>query len=130
MVNIIGSNGNDTLFGSDDADTINGKAGDDIITSYSGDNTLIGGGGNDKFVYLYDGNDIITDFGGIGKGVNPSAEVIAEVDTLSFQGLQCNQRTDSSIGYWFWWWVVNTFTFSESLYSGNICNDKQSTIYL
>ncbi|MGV0102297.1 Calcium-binding protein [Nostoc sp. DSM 114160] len=66
MANIIGTNGNDTLYG-------NGY-----------DNTLTGGGGND--IYNYDSNYTITDFGGVGKGVNPSAAVIAEVDTLNFAG--------------------------------------------
>ncbi|MEH2082137.1 MAG: calcium-binding protein [Nostoc sp.] len=87
MANIIGTNGNDTLIGSDFDDTINGKAGDDIIRDSYGNDTLTGGGGKDEFFYsLYDGNCIITDFGGIGKGINPSTAVIAEVDTLKFQG--------------------------------------------
>ncbi|MEH2125016.1 calcium-binding protein [Nostoc sp.] len=87
MPNIIGTNGNDTLIGSDLDDTINGKAGDDIIRDSYGNDTLTGGGGKDEFFYnLYDGNHIITDFGGIGKGINPSTAVIAEVDTLKFQG--------------------------------------------
>ncbi|MEH2181245.1 beta strand repeat-containing protein [Nostoc sp.] len=87
MANIIGTNGNDTLIGSDFDDTINGKAGDDIIRDSYGNDTLTGGGGKDEFFYsLYDGNCIITDFGGIGKGINPSTQVIAEVDTLKFQG--------------------------------------------
>jgi len=78
MPTINGTNDNDALLGSNVTDTINGKAGND---------TLTGGDGNDKFVYnLGDGTDIITDFGGIGKGVTPSAEVIAEVDTLKFEG--------------------------------------------
>ena len=91
MANIIGSNGNDTLEGkSNEADTIKGLAGNDTI--YIGYlDTLTGGGGNDKFVYYnsnYANNDlaIITDFGGVGKGTNPTAGVIAEVDTLEFQG--------------------------------------------
>ncbi|MBG1267413.1 calcium-binding protein [Nostoc sp. WHI] len=78
MANIVGTNGNDTLLGSKSADTINGLTGND---------TLIGGGGKDRFVYdLDDGTDTITDFGGIAKGTNPTAAVIAEVDTLVFQG--------------------------------------------
>ncbi|MDZ7950505.1 calcium-binding protein [Nostoc sp. DedQUE09] len=78
MANIIGSDENDTLLGSKFADTINGKAGDD---------TLTGGGGKDTFVYdFYRGTDIISDFGGIGKGVTPSAAVIAEVDIIKFDG--------------------------------------------
>ncbi|WP_375467633.1 hypothetical protein [uncultured Nostoc sp.] len=91
MANIIGTNGNDTLMGSDSADTMNGLAGNDTIIP-NGNDTLTGGGGKDKFfVYDYNyygnyGTAIITDFDGIGKGVNPSAGVIAEVDTLSFQG--------------------------------------------
>ncbi|MEH2248574.1 MAG: calcium-binding protein [Nostoc sp.] len=91
MANIIGTNGNDTLLGSDSADTINGKAGNDTITANQGNDTLTGGGGKDKFIYNYsynynDGTDTITDFNGVGKGTNPTAGVIAEVDTLKFLG--------------------------------------------
>ncbi|MEH2004723.1 MAG: calcium-binding protein, partial [Nostoc sp.] len=87
MTNIIGSNGNDTLVGSNLPDTINGKAGNDTITANKGDDTLIGGGGKDTFIYnLGDGTDTITDFGGIGKGINPTPAVIAEVDTIKFLG--------------------------------------------
>ncbi|MBN3957465.1 calcium-binding protein [Nostoc sp. NMS8] len=85
MANIIGTDGNDTLFGTDSADTINGKAGNDNITGSNGDDTLRGGGGKDTFVYSSnDGTDTITDFGGVGKGTNPTAAVIAEVDTIKF----------------------------------------------
>jgi Ca2+-binding RTX toxin-like protein len=86
MANIIGTNGNDTLVGTYGPDKINGKAGNDTITGNGGNDTLTGGGGNDEFVYSYTTNDIITDFGGVGKGTNPTAGVIAEVDTLIFQG--------------------------------------------
>ncbi|MBC1222825.1 calcium-binding protein [Nostoc sp. UCD121] len=93
MANIIGTNGNDTLVGSYEADTINGEAGNDTITGNEGDDTLTGGGGKDQFVYnYYTGIDLITDFNGIGKGVNPSAGVIAEVDTLKFQGAAFTAR--------------------------------------
>ena len=92
MVNIIGSNENDTLLGSNGADTINGEAGADTIT---------GGGGKDTFVYKLGDNfvdqfgentDTITDFGGVGKGKNPTAAVIAEVDTIKFQGAGLTAR--------------------------------------
>ncbi|MEH1909353.1 beta strand repeat-containing protein [Nostoc sp.] len=98
MANIIGTNGNDTLLGTNSADTINGKAGNDIITANQGNDTLTGGGGKDKFVYNFDANfgftdgtftdatDTITDFGGVGKGISPTAAVIPEVDTIKFQG--------------------------------------------
>ncbi|MBE8991929.1 choice-of-anchor D domain-containing protein, partial [Nostoc sp. LEGE 12450] len=46
-----------------------------------------GTAGNDIFVTrLNNGNDIITDFGGIGTNSNPSSAVIAKVDTLQFVG--------------------------------------------
>ncbi|MEH2158485.1 beta strand repeat-containing protein [Nostoc sp.] len=67
MANIIGRKGNDTLFGGSN----------DILT---------GGGGNDIYDSSYYSTYTITDFGGVGKGVNPSAAVIAEVDTLNFVG--------------------------------------------
>ncbi|MGF2038196.1 MAG: beta strand repeat-containing protein [Nostoc sp. CmiVER01] len=94
MANIIGTNGNDTLAGSYEADTINGLAGNDtikIIYGNGGNDTLTGGGGQDKYIdnddadYNSQRNNIITDFGGVGKGTNPTAAVIAEVDTLEFQ---------------------------------------------
>ncbi|MEH2273586.1 MAG: hypothetical protein V7K40_01820 [Nostoc sp.] len=76
---LTGTAGTDTLFGTIGNNIIDGKAGNDILT---------GNGGQDKFVIrLGDGNDIITDFSGVGgKGSNPSAAVIANVDTLQFIG--------------------------------------------
>jgi len=95
MADIIGTNGNDTLLGTNSADTIKGLAGNDSITAKQGNDTLIGGSGKDRFVYDF-GDDIylnlnldidtITDFGGVGKGTNPTAAVSTEVDTLKFQG--------------------------------------------
>ncbi|MBD2530682.1 hypothetical protein H6G97_14305 [Nostoc flagelliforme FACHB-838] len=73
MAIIIKSSGNDTLQGA--------------RNYYDDYDTLTGGGGNDIFLFDDDSNYIntITDFGGVGKGTNPTAAVIAEVDTLSFQ---------------------------------------------
>ncbi|MGF2013361.1 beta strand repeat-containing protein [Nostoc sp. DedVER01b] len=65
MADIIGTNGNDTLVGQ----------------NYD---TLTGGGGNDIYNIATDAI-YITDFGGVGQGINPTAGVIAEVDTLIFQ---------------------------------------------
>ncbi|MGV0106795.1 Hemolysin-type calcium-binding region [Nostoc sp. DSM 114160] len=88
MANIIGSNQNDTLVGTNSADTINGN-GDNTFSSQDND-FLTGGGGKDKFVYIdktsVQNTDTISDFGGVGKGVTPSAAVIAEVDTIQFEG--------------------------------------------
>ncbi|MEH2037965.1 beta strand repeat-containing protein [Nostoc sp.] len=94
MANIIGTNGDNILQGTyNEADTIKGLAGNDTIYPNGGKDTLSGGSGNDKFVYYYynytnnnNNTAIVTDFGGVGKGTNPTAAVIAEVDTLEFQG--------------------------------------------
>ncbi|MEH2202711.1 MAG: calcium-binding protein [Nostoc sp.] len=84
MANIIGTSGYDLL---------QGGTGNDTLTGGTGNDTLTGGGGKDKFVYnLGDGADTITDFGGIGKGTNPTAAVIAEVDTIKFQGTGLTAR--------------------------------------
>ncbi|MEH2182746.1 MAG: calcium-binding protein [Nostoc sp.] len=78
MANIIGTSGYDLL---------EGGTGNDTLTGGTGNDSLTGGGGQDKFVYnMGDDTDTITDFGGIGKGINPTAAVIAEVDTIKFQG--------------------------------------------
>ncbi|WP_445632687.1 Calcium-binding protein [Nostoc sp. DSM 114161] len=98
MANIIGTNGDDTLQDTTSADTINGKLGNDtIITSGEGNDTLTGGGGNDTFVYDSDyygfaGTYTITDFGGVGKGTNPTPSVIAEVDKIQFFGVELSVR--------------------------------------
>ncbi|MCF2149096.1 calcium-binding protein [Desmonostoc muscorum LEGE 12446] len=67
---------------------LSGGDGDDTLTGGNGKDILIGGGGHDKFVYkgLPNYGNTIADFGGVGKGTNPTAAVIAEVDTLIFQG--------------------------------------------
>ncbi|MFN6539080.1 MAG: choice-of-anchor D domain-containing protein [Nostoc sp. EkiNYC01] len=59
--------------------------------------------GNDTFITQLDnGNDIITNFGGVGTSSNPSAAVIAKIDTLQFIGagltvrnLELTQNGDS-----------------------------------
>ncbi|MEH2222218.1 beta strand repeat-containing protein [Nostoc sp.] len=91
--NILGKSGNDTLSGSYGKDTIIGDAGNDILAGGGGEDILTGGTGNDKFVYdlsnSYDdgtNTDIITDFGGVGKGSNASATVVDSLDSLQFTG--------------------------------------------
>ncbi|MEH2257034.1 beta strand repeat-containing protein [Nostoc sp.] len=98
-----GGNGNDTLTasGATGNNTLNGGNGDDSLTGGGGKDSLTGGGGKDKFVYkglsndttnsgritdtINTGTHTIADFTGVGKGTNPTAAVIAEVDTLIFQ---------------------------------------------
>ncbi|MEH2069230.1 MAG: hypothetical protein V7K47_13890 [Nostoc sp.] len=76
--NFTGTSGSDTLIGTIGNNIIDGKGGNDVLT---------GNGGQDKFIIRRgDGSDTITDFGGVGKGTNPSATVIANVDTLQFIG--------------------------------------------
>jgi CSLREA domain-containing protein len=88
-----GTNGADNLVGNNYGDIINAQAGNDTITGNQSNDILTGGGGKDKFVYnLGDGVDTITDFGGLGKGSNPSAALIGELDILKFQGAGLTAR--------------------------------------
>ncbi len=81
------------ITGTAGADTLKGTASNNIIDGKAGNDTLIGNGGQDKFVFRRgDGNDTITDFGGVGKGTNPTAAVIAKVDTLQFIGTGLTAR--------------------------------------
>ena len=81
---ITGTKSADILIGTLNNNIIDGKASNDILT---------GKGGQDKFIFLPgDGIDTITDFGGIGKGTNPSSGVISQVDTLNFTGLGLTAR--------------------------------------
>ncbi|MEH1837380.1 MAG: hypothetical protein V7L20_01100 [Nostoc sp.] len=83
----IGTGSTVNLTGTADADTLIGTIGNNIIDGKAGNDTLTGNGGQDKFVFHSgDRNDIISDFGGVGKGSNPSSAVIANVDTLQFIG--------------------------------------------
>jgi hypothetical protein len=85
--NLVGNSGNNSLTGTNCADTINGGLGNDTITGRQGNDLLTGGGNRDRFVYnLGDGTDTITDFGGVGRGNNPSSAIRAEIDTLQFVG--------------------------------------------
>ncbi|MDF5737469.1 MULTISPECIES: beta strand repeat-containing protein [unclassified Nostoc] len=77
------------ISGTEYNDQIVGNSGNDTLTGNDGNDTLTGGDGNDEFVYskgaFYNENtDTITDFGGVGKGSNPSATVIDSLDTLQF----------------------------------------------
>ncbi|MBD2410350.1 putative Ig domain-containing protein [Nostoc calcicola FACHB-3891] len=75
------------LTGTPNPDTLTGTASNNIIDGKASNDTLTGGGGRDTFIIRAgDGIDTITDFGGVGAGSNPSAAVIANVDTLQFTG--------------------------------------------
>jgi len=102
MANIIGTIGDDTLVGTLNSDTINGLEGNDIITGKKGYDILTGGGGQDIFVFsqidntdptlIFPADDRITDFVGVGKGTNPSADVVAEADIIKFVGADLTAR--------------------------------------
>ncbi len=65
---ILGGNSKDTLFGSAGDDTLNGGNGADELTGGLGNDTLTGGNGQDLFIFAAgDGNDTITDFGGVDR---------------------------------------------------------------
>ncbi len=82
-----GEQGNDTLISGTGLDLIDGGEGNDLLSSREGNDTLTGGGDQDTFIVRRGaGTDTITDFGGVGPRVSPSDAVIAEVDTLKFEG--------------------------------------------
>ncbi|MEP0856232.1 endonuclease/exonuclease/phosphatase family protein [Trichocoleus sp. DQ-U1] len=84
---INGNASSNTLVGSNSNNRIDGKAGNDTLIGLQGNDILTGGGDQDIFV-IRSGDDIdtITDFGGVGTGNHPPAEIISEVDTLKFEG--------------------------------------------
>ncbi|MEH2068070.1 MAG: calcium-binding protein [Nostoc sp.] len=99
---LLGGDGDDTLSASTALgnNTLNGGGGNDTFYSQSNEifdsqnnKILIGGGGKDKFVLGYVSTiTTITDFSGIGKGSNPSATVIASLDTLQFTEFEQTAR--------------------------------------
>ncbi len=77
----------DTLSGTASDNSIDGLGGNDLIDGRGGTDRLTGGGDRDMFILRRgDGSDTVSDFGGVGRGTNPSDLVLAEVDVLKFEG--------------------------------------------
>jgi mannose-6-phosphate isomerase-like protein (cupin superfamily) len=75
------------LNGSEISDVLTGGKTSEKITGGQGNDTLTGGGNRDLYIVnRSDGINTITDFSGVGTGVNLSPGRLAEVDTLKFQG--------------------------------------------
>ena len=90
---LLGKAGDDIIIGGLDSDQIDGGRGNDLISAREGNDFLTGGGDQDTFlIRLGNGIDTISDFGGVGVGNKPSATVVAEVDTLQFEGLGLSAR--------------------------------------
>lgn len=84
---LIGTKKNDEIFAKEGNDTIFGNAGNDLLWGQYGNDTITGGKGRDLFIFsAAEGFDIITDFGGIGRGFNPTQATVDRVDTLQFSG--------------------------------------------
>ncbi|HEY9618975.1 MAG TPA: S8 family serine peptidase, partial [Crinalium sp.] len=82
-----GGFGSDSLFGGTGSDYLNGGRGNDWLSGDGRTDFLTGGGGRDRFVIRQrDGIDVVTDFGGVGRGSSVSAATLAETDTLKFEG--------------------------------------------
>lgn len=80
-------------FGSASNNTLSGGAGNDTFKGQKGDEMLTGRGAQDTFVIRRgDGTVIVTNFGGVGTGVRPAADLIAEVDTLKFEGAELSAQ--------------------------------------
>lgn len=77
----------ENVIGTHFADDISGNGNRNEILAGLGSDRLTGGGDQDTFIiYRDDGTDIITDFGGIGRGTRPSPQTYAEVDVLKLVG--------------------------------------------
>lgn len=64
-----------------------GTSADETIISSLEDDILTGGGGQDIFIFTADsGNDVITDFGGVGGGGRGEKKLLPEYDVLKFNG--------------------------------------------
>lgn len=65
--------------------TLIGNSNNNVLTGTAGNNTFTGNGGKDTFKLL-GSTDVMTDFGGVGRGTNASATTLANADTLQFSG--------------------------------------------
>ncbi|MCW5314167.1 calcium-binding protein [Nostoc sp. KVJ3] len=87
-LNILGTAFDDNIVGKDGNDTLSGDSGNDTLTGSKGKDTFVYDNSYDTGNYRSLGTDTITDFGGVGKGSNPSASVINSLDTLQYTGAQ------------------------------------------
>ena len=74
----------DAPLGSGATLTDTGNSGN-VLTGTAGKDRFTGNGGKDTFK-LGGGTDVVVDFGGAGKGTNPSVTTVANADTLQFSG--------------------------------------------
>ncbi len=65
--------------------TLRGNGSNNVLTGTVGNDTFTGNGGKDTFKLL-GSTDVITDFGGVGRGTNAAANTLANADTLQFSG--------------------------------------------
>ena len=104
--------GNDEIWGGNGDDIINGNEGNDVLYGNDGNDTLMGGKGNDKLeggngndTYVFnkgDGNDIITDYGGIntlqfGEGISRSDLEFNVINSGSDLKISFKNSQDDSI---------------------------------
>ncbi|MEQ1956030.1 calcium-binding protein [Mesorhizobium sp. CN2-181] len=95
IVNLRGSNANDSLKGSGVANTLEGQGGNDILHDGgvgTAADTLIGGIGNDTYI-VYNGDDVIVEVAGAGSdrvaaGVDYKLAAGASVETLNTTNLR------------------------------------------
>lgn len=80
-------------FGGTRNNTLSGGASNDTLKGQEGDDKLTGGDAQDTFVIRRgDGTVVVTNFGGVGTGIKPAADLIAEVDTLKFEGAELSAQ--------------------------------------
>jgi Ca2+-binding RTX toxin-like protein len=89
--NLLGGNGNDLLRGGEGDDVLNGGGGNDVLRGGAGNDVLTGGGAGDTFLFATDegsfGNDVITDFDGVGNGTLATQDLI-DLTAFSIIGVE------------------------------------------
>jgi len=88
--NLVGGTENDILFGEAGSDSLSGDAGNDVLVGGIGNDALAGGAGDDVYRFnLGDGQDTVTDTGGIdriefGEGIAPADVEVRQVGATGF----------------------------------------------
>lgn len=130
---IYGEQGNDILIAGFGVDALDGGDGNDLLSGREENDMLTGGGGQDTFLLRRgQGIDTITDFGGVGIGVNPPPDVIVEIDILQFEGAGLTaeymilEQDDDNLLVTFEG-VENTGAILENFALENLDNLSQST---
>jgi hypothetical protein len=117
VVNVDGSDGNDTIIGSRGSDAIDGGKGDDLIEGGAGNDTLTGNLGNDT-VHGGSGHDMLKEFASVEwwlEDMSQISEFVLKQNSMTGLGNDVLSRVESADI-----WIIGRVNFDASAFAGSV----------